>query len=391
MYEAWNDKMWNDATGILIWMSQSAYPSFVWQTYDYYYDATGAYWGAKKACEPLHVQWNCSDNNVKVINTTSDDLKDAHVKATIYDINGKERLEYGKSAKVNIPASNLAEAFALHFNPSDLAYGKKAVASSSTDGKEASMVTSGGSGSRWESEYNDPQWIYIDLEKKEKIERVILKWEAAHAQEYHIQVSNDAKKWKTVYTRKNSEGGTEEIQLKPVTAQYVRLECNSRATHFGYSLFNFEIYGKENMEMALSPLHFIRLELTDANGNLISDNFYWRNGVKELDYTQLNTLPEADLSCTLVSKKNTEGKGEIEILVKNNSHTVAFGNRLRFINPSTQERILPVIMSDNYFTLLPGEEKTVTVEVASVFLNGGMDILLKQYGKSERKKLSVTF
>ena len=51
MYEAWNDKMWDDAAGLLIWMSHPAYPSFVWQTYDYYYDPTGAYWGAKKACE----------------------------------------------------------------------------------------------------------------------------------------------------------------------------------------------------------------------------------------------------------------------------------------------------------------------------------------------------
>lgn len=48
MYEAWNDKMWNDAAGLLIWMSHPAYPSFVWQTYDYYYDPTGAYWGAKR-------------------------------------------------------------------------------------------------------------------------------------------------------------------------------------------------------------------------------------------------------------------------------------------------------------------------------------------------------
>ena len=56
MYEAWNDKMWNDAAGLLIWMSHPAYPSFVWQTYDYYYDPTGAYWGAKKACEHLHLQ-----------------------------------------------------------------------------------------------------------------------------------------------------------------------------------------------------------------------------------------------------------------------------------------------------------------------------------------------
>ena len=64
MYEAWNDKMWNDAAGLLIWMSHPAYPSFVWQTYDYYYDPTGAYWGAKKACEPLHIQWNASNNNI---------------------------------------------------------------------------------------------------------------------------------------------------------------------------------------------------------------------------------------------------------------------------------------------------------------------------------------
>jgi len=48
MYEAWNDKMWNDAAGLLLWMSHPAYPSFVWQTYDYYYDPTGAYWEQKR-------------------------------------------------------------------------------------------------------------------------------------------------------------------------------------------------------------------------------------------------------------------------------------------------------------------------------------------------------
>ena len=43
MYEGWLDHIWNDASGILTWMGQSAYPSMVWQTYDYYYDLTGAY------------------------------------------------------------------------------------------------------------------------------------------------------------------------------------------------------------------------------------------------------------------------------------------------------------------------------------------------------------
>ena len=65
MYEAWNDKMWNDAAGLLIWMSHPAYPSFVWQTYDYYYDPTGAYWGAKKACEPLTYPMECFQQQYK--------------------------------------------------------------------------------------------------------------------------------------------------------------------------------------------------------------------------------------------------------------------------------------------------------------------------------------
>ena len=55
MYEGWLDRMWDDASGIMTWMGQSAYPSMVWQTYDYYYDLTGAYWGTKSACEPLHI------------------------------------------------------------------------------------------------------------------------------------------------------------------------------------------------------------------------------------------------------------------------------------------------------------------------------------------------
>ncbi len=100
------------------------------------------------------------------------------------------------------------------------------------------------------------------------------------------QVSNDAKKWKTVYTNKDGQGSTDEIKLSPVTARYVKMAGVSRATDFGYSLYEFEIYGKKQKNVEeLTPLHFIRLELTDANGNLISDNFYWRNGVTDLDYT----------------------------------------------------------------------------------------------------------
>ena len=389
MYEAWNDKMWNDAAGLLIWMSHPAYPSFVWQTYDYYYDPTGAYWGAKKACEPLHIQWNASNNNIKVINTTAKDLKGAIAKAAIYNLNGKEVPACGQAKQVDVAASNIAEAFSLNFNPFNLAYGKKAVASSSTGAsKSASMVTDGGAGSRWESAYSDPQWIYIDLGKEEKIEKAILKWEAACAKKYELQVSNDAQEWKTVYANKDGRGGTEQIELEPVTARYVKLAGISRATQFGYSLFEFEIYGEKPKEIKeLTPLHFIKLELTDVKGNLISENFYWRNGVNDLDYTLLNTLPEADLSCQLVDKSMSDGK--MKIAVKNNSETVAFANRVRLVNKATQKRILPIIMSDNYATLMPGEEKVITMEATPELLKGGVSVLVKQYGKAEKNKLDI--
>ena len=59
IYESCNDKMWNDCTGVMIWMSNPCWPSLAWNTYDYYLEPTAAYFGCKKACEPIHVQWNC--------------------------------------------------------------------------------------------------------------------------------------------------------------------------------------------------------------------------------------------------------------------------------------------------------------------------------------------
>ncbi|WP_222840306.1 galactose-binding domain-containing protein [Echinicola rosea] len=385
MYEAWNDKMWQDASGLLIWMSQSAYPSFVWQTYDYYYDATGAYWGAKMASEPLHVQWNSSSNSVKAINTTSKDLKGATVKATVYNLEGKVLPEFGKEAQVDVSSSNIAEAFTLNFNPGNMANGKKAVASSGNE--TVALAVDGGAGSRWESAFGDEQWMYVDLGKEVLVENVLLKWEKAYAKAYEILVSNDAVSWETVYQTNEGTGGTENISLKPITARYVRVNGVKRATEFGYSLYEIEVYGEHGNKNELSPLHFIKLELAGSQGNKLSENFYWRNGVKDLDYTGLNTLPSAHLTCKLEERN---GK-QFWVSILNTSETVAFGNRLRLVNSISKERVLPVIMSENYFTLMPGEERKISFEADEELLEGGVDLLLKQYGHEEENKLSIAF
>ena len=113
MYESWNDHMWKDASGMLIWMSQSAYPTMIWQTYDYYYDLTGAYFGAKTACEPIHIQWNPATNAVKIINNKPYDLKGLTAEASVYNMDGKIVSAYSQKQKTDVSATSAKEAFTM--------------------------------------------------------------------------------------------------------------------------------------------------------------------------------------------------------------------------------------------------------------------------------------
>jgi len=74
--------------GILMWMSHPCWPSFVWQTYDYYLEPTAGYFGAKKGCEPLHVQWNPLDGTVEVVNYSAGHRPGLNVKAAILNADG---------------------------------------------------------------------------------------------------------------------------------------------------------------------------------------------------------------------------------------------------------------------------------------------------------------
>ena len=85
MYESTN----HDRQGLLIWMSHPTWPSMVWQTYDYYFEPTAAYFGTKKACEPLHIQWNPLADSVEIVNMASRHREGIAV-ARLYDMHGVE-------------------------------------------------------------------------------------------------------------------------------------------------------------------------------------------------------------------------------------------------------------------------------------------------------------
>jgi hexosaminidase len=131
-------------------------------------------------------------------------------------------------------------------NANNLALGKNAVASSTQSaGFTPAKVTDGilVAPSRWESQYSDPQWIYVDLGQPMKVTRVRLTWETAYGRAYQIQVSNDATNWTSIYSTTTGDGGTDDLTSLSGYGRYVRMYGTTRATGYGYSLFEFEVYG----------------------------------------------------------------------------------------------------------------------------------------------------
>ncbi len=74
--------------GLLLWMSHPCWPSFVWQTYDYFFEPTAAYFGCKLASEPLHIQWNRDQETVEVVNYSAGNRRDLTASAEILNMNG---------------------------------------------------------------------------------------------------------------------------------------------------------------------------------------------------------------------------------------------------------------------------------------------------------------
>jgi hypothetical protein len=254
MYEAWNDHMWNNASGMLMWMSQSAYPSMIWQTYDYYYDLTGAYFGAKTACEPVHIQWNPATNAVKVINNKPYDIKGLTAQAEVYNMDGKIVAGYTQKITMDVSATAAANAFTVFTNNPD--------------------------------------------------------------------------------------------------------------------------------SSKLSAVHFLKLKLMDAKGQLLSDNFYWV-GNTYLDYTALSKMLPVTESLKVSPLKISAAANGINRLltyvVTNNSQTTAaFAIRAQLLN-AKGEQMLPAFFNCGYFSLMQGESKTLIVEVDPKLLGNAYKLDLKAY------------
>jgi len=236
MYEGRFAKLFQPATGVITWMSSPAQPSFVWQLYSHDLEPNASLYGARKACEPVHIQMNQKDWHVMVINNTPEPLKGMTAKTTVYSLDGR------------------------------------------------------------------PQYTHTDT-----------------------------------------------AAASP-----------SAATDLGAIAF----------PNGLSAVHFIKLDLTDGKGRVLSDNFYWRAAPDDEDNFQaLNTLPTVSLDIQ-ATRHDTGGTCLLDVVVHNPSQSVALMSHLQLRKARSGQRVLPVFYSDNYLSLLPGERKTLTVEAAASDLDG---------------------
>ncbi|WP_405810070.1 discoidin domain-containing protein [Streptomyces sp. NBC_01520] len=123
-----------------------------------------------------------------------------------------------------------------------LSQGKPATSSSTEGPFSARSAVDGDPGTRWSSAFADPQWIQIDLGASTGISRVVLNWEAAHGTAFRIEVSSDAERWTVVHQTTAGTGGTQNLAVSG-TGRYVRMYGTQRATAYGYSLWEFQVYG----------------------------------------------------------------------------------------------------------------------------------------------------
>jgi hypothetical protein len=124
-----------------------------------------------------------------------------------------------------------------------LSQGKTATASSVENASfPASAAVDGNTGTRWSSAFSDPQWLEVDLGATASISQVVLQWEAAYATAFQIQTSSDGTNWTTIYSTTTGTGGTQTLNVTG-TGRYVRLYGTARATPYGYSLWEFQVYG----------------------------------------------------------------------------------------------------------------------------------------------------
>jgi hypothetical protein len=231
----------NQGGGVLVWMTQSAWPSLICQLYDHFFEPTAAYFGAKKGCEAVHIFWDSNADEIKAANNTRTNLSGLTAEARVYSLEGKELRH--ESVPLELSETSVKDCFPIT-RPTDI-----------------------------------------------------------------------------------------------------------------------------------SPVFFVKLVLRQGQ-QILSDNFYW-SCAKGGSCEALNELPSIKLVAKADQSRN-QGDRQIRVQITNPTQNVALAIRLKVQRADSGARVLPVFYSDNYFSLLPGESRTVSVTFKETNLAGAAPRLIAE-------------
>jgi mannosylglycoprotein endo-beta-mannosidase len=124
----------------------------------------------------------------------------------------------------------------------------------------------------------------------------------------------------------------------------------------------------------ISPIYFVKLDLTSAEGQPLSTNFYWQSLTQD-DLAGLATLPTIDLQAT-AAVRNEGANTLITATLHNPTPSIALMTHLQLHQKQSGKRVLPVFYSDNYITFVPGESRVITIQCATKDLANNSPLLL---------------
>lgn len=156
----------------------------------------------------------------------------------------------------------------------NIAAGKTATSSADEDPIQlgAAKAVDGDMNTRWSSAFTDNQWIYVDLGQSYDICQVNIYWETALGKDFDIQVSNDAQTWTTVLSVTGNTSPTSSLYVQG-TGRYIRMLGIHRGTQYGYSIWEFQVFGNRTVTCkppTLLPTSNIQTNSATINWNAVT-------------------------------------------------------------------------------------------------------------------------
>lgn len=175
----------------------------------------------------------------------------------------------------------------------------------------------------------------------------------------HIQMSAHDKMVSVINANFSAQNN---LKVKATVYDFNLKERWSREEEINIAGNRYDEIFKVPQPANLTTVYFVKLELKDAKGNLVSENVYWESSKTPTDLSDLGKMENGKTDMTY-KVSETESEYVFTVKIKNDSKKLSLMNRLAVINKTSDEEVLPTFWNDNFITLFPGEARTIEARV----------------------------